>query len=347
MIRNVMTVVNLFTKYRAEILLAAILILSGVLNIWNIWNQGFSDEYYAAAVKSMMENPTLTFFNSFDAGGFVTVDKPPVGLWIQIACAALFGFSGWILALPQALAGIGSVALVYLIVSRPFGKPAGLVSSLALAITPIFTAVSRNETQDGLMIFIILMAVWVVPKAARERSLPYLLLSVILVGIGFNIKMIQAFVVLPAIVAVYLLGTGTPSKKQVLHLALAAMVLVIVSLSWAVAMDMIPADQRPYIGGSGDNTVFGLMTVHNGMERLESSMTTQGGNTGMTMPGVGMLPGAQGRGPLVPGNVENATGDRRGVPMAAGDRMALQVPEQMPAMNDGQPGDPVLHLPEG
>ena len=343
-----MTTANLFTKYRAEILLAAILILSGVLNIGNLWNQGISNDYYAAAVKSMMENPSLLFFNAFDAGGFVTVDKPPVGLWVQIASAALFGFSGWALALPQALAGMGSVALIYLIVSRPFGKPAGLVSSLALAITPIFTAVSRNETQDGLMIFIILLAVWVALKAAREQSLAYLLLSVVLVGIGFNIKMIQAFVVLPAIAAVYLLGSSAPAKKKLLHLALAAMVLVIVSLSWAVAIDMIPADQRPYIGGSGDNTVFGLMTGHNGMERLESGTAIQGGGgPGIAPSGSGIMPGTQGGGPLVPGNVQNATVDRRGELMDEGDRMAGQVPGQIPGMNNGPSGVPASAVPGG
>jgi 4-amino-4-deoxy-L-arabinose transferase-like glycosyltransferase len=163
---------GLVRKYRYEVLLAGVLILSAFLNLWNIWNQGYSNAYYAAAVKSMLANPSLLFFNSFDAAGFITVDKPPVGLWVQAASAAIFGFSGWSLVLPQALAGIGSVALLYLIVSRAFGKPAGLVSALALAITPIFVAVSRNGTMDGVLIFVLLLAVWAGLKAAHESSLP-------------------------------------------------------------------------------------------------------------------------------------------------------------------------------
>ena len=256
-------------KYKAEILLAGILVVSAFLNIWNIWNQGFTNTFYAAAVKSTLVNPAAGFFNSFDPAGFVTVDKPPVGLWVQAAFAAVLGFKGWVLVLPQALAGIGSVALIYFIVARPFGKTAGLVAALALAVTPILVAVSRNGTMDTQLIFVLLLAVWAVLKATRDRSLPWLLVSVCLIGLGFNIKMIQAFVVVPAVLVVYFLGTTDFSfRKRALHLGIAVLVLLAVSLSWAVAVDMVPANERPYIGGSGDNTVLGLIINYNGLERL-------------------------------------------------------------------------------
>ena len=239
--------------------------------------------------RSMLENPGAAFFNSFDAAGFVTIDKPPVGLWVQCVSAILFGFSGWALILPQALAGVGSVALVYAIVSRPFGKPAGLVSAFALAVTPIFVAVSRNGTMDGLLIFVLLLAVWAGLKAAREQSLPLLLISAFLIGIGFNIKMIQAFIVVPAVFVIYLLGMrDSPRKKQVLHLGLALLVLAATSLSWAVAVDLIPASERPYIGGSGDNTVLGLIVNYNGLHRLENGMTTGSGGPGGVPSGTGV-----------------------------------------------------------
>lgn len=262
------------STYWSEILLAAILLLSGFLNIWNIWNEGITNEYYAAAVKSMLENPGLLFFNSFDAAGFVTVDKPPVGLWVQAVSAALLGFSGWALVLPQALAGVGSVALIYFIVKRPFGKTAGLLSAFALAITPIFVAVSRNGTMDGLLILALLLAFWTGLYAARKKSLPYLLLAMVLIGIGFNIKMIQALIVVPAVLAAYVLATADrPLRKRLSHIFLAIIVLSVVSLSWTTAMDSIPSDQRPYIGGSGDNTVLGLIVNHNGLDRLEGGST--------------------------------------------------------------------------
>ncbi|MFA4861764.1 glycosyltransferase family 39 protein [Methanoregula sp.] len=289
-----MTCMAFIRKNRAELALTAILLLSLLLNLWNLWNQGISNEYYAAAVKSMLENPRILFFNSFDAAGFVTVDKPPVGLWAQVASAALFGFSGLALVLPQALAGVGSVALVYLIVSRPFGKPAGLLSALALAVTPIFVAVSRNGTMDGLLIFVLLLSLFVALKAAREQSLPWLLVSVGLIGIGFNIKMIQAFIIVPAVLFLYLMGTRSlPLKTRALHLVLAVLVLLIISLSWTVAVDLIPPAERPYIGGSGDNTVFGLIINYNGIHRLENGMTGLGAGPGSAPQLGGMIPSQQ------------------------------------------------------
>jgi 4-amino-4-deoxy-L-arabinose transferase-like glycosyltransferase len=280
-------------KYQAEILLAGILALSAFLNIWNIWNQGFTNTYYAAAVKSMLVNPRIAFFNPFDPAGFVTVDKPPVGIWIQAAFATVLGFSGWVLIFPQALAGVGAVAFIYFIVAHPFGKQAGLIAALTLAVTPILVAVSRNGTMDAQLIFVLLLAVWVALKATRERSLPWFLVSVILIGIGFNIKMIQAFVVIPAVFAVYFLGrTDFTFRKRVLHLGIAVIVLLAVSLSWAVAVDMVPASQRPYIGGSGDNTVLGLIANYNGLERLETSeMSIMGDDAGT--PGITRFFGEQ------------------------------------------------------
>jgi len=279
-------------KYHGEILLCAIILLSAFLNLWNIWNSGFSNTYYAAAVRSMLENPGAAFFNSFDAAGFVTIDKPPVGLWVQCVSAILLGYSGWVLILPQALAGMGSVALVYVIVSRPFRKPAGLVSAFALAVTPIFVAVSRNGTMDGLLIFVLLLSLWAGLKAAREHSLPLLLISVFLIGIGFNIKMVQAFIVIPAVFVIYLLGMReSPRKKQVLHLGLALLVLAVTSLSWAVVVDLVPASERPYIGGSGDNTVLGLIVNYNGLHRLENGMISGSGGPGGVPPEIGEAPG--------------------------------------------------------
>jgi 4-amino-4-deoxy-L-arabinose transferase-like glycosyltransferase len=289
-----MNVPPFLSRYRAECLLCGVLLLSAFLNLWNIWNQGDTNYYYSAAVKSMLVNPVAGLFNSFDPAGFITVDKPPVGLWVQAAFAAVLGFHDWILVLPQALAGIGSVALIYLIVSRPFGKPAGLVAALALALTPIFVAIARNGTMDSQLIFVLLLAVWAVLKATRERSLPWFLVSTVLIGIGFNIKLIQAYIIVPAILAVYFLGTTDFSwKKRILHVGLAVLILLAVSLSWAVVVDSIPADQRPYIGGSGDNTVLGLAINYNGLNRL--GLNSLLGSSGSGGPG-GLSNGQPGQG---------------------------------------------------
>jgi 4-amino-4-deoxy-L-arabinose transferase-like glycosyltransferase len=303
---------DIIKKYPAEIALCAILCLSAFLNLWNIGTGGFSNAYYAAAVKSTLVNPVAGFFNSLDPAGFITVDKPPVGLWVQAAFAAVLGFSGWVLILPQALAGVGSVALIYFIVSRPFGKPAGLVAAFALAVTPISVAIARNGTMDMQMIFVVLLAVWAALKAAREQSLPWLLCAAVLVGVGFNIKMIQAFIVVPAILIVYLLATTDFSwKKRVIHLGLAVLVLLAVSLSWALVVDSIPKDQRPFVGGSDDNTELGLILNYNGAHRLgigdssgpggSSGPLAGGSSGGLSSAGPGGSPGSPGSASAPPG----------------------------------------------
>lgn len=331
-------------KYRYEITFAGILILSCFLNLWNIWVLGISNEYYAAAVKSMLQNPGLLFFNSFDPSGFVTIDKPPVGLWVQVASTVLFGYSDWALVLPQALAGVGSVALIYCIVYPRFGKPAGLLSAFTLAVTPVFVAVSRNGTMDMQLIVVLLLATMVTLKAAKEQSFPYLLLSVALIGIGFNIKMIQAFIIVPAVFIVFLLGTGKiPIQKRAIHIGIALVVLLSISLCWAIAVDMVPADERPYIGGSGDNTVLGLIINYNGIHRLENGMNIQvNGPPAFGPPTGGGMPASPDQPSISTGN--GLPGDRNaGYPWnPPGFYLGQAPPFQQPMMQNGMAPGPAV-----
>jgi 4-amino-4-deoxy-L-arabinose transferase-like glycosyltransferase len=240
------------------------------LHFYGLDQEGWANQYYAAAVRSMLTSPYNFFFASFDPGGFVTVDKPPLGLWIQAISAMVFGYSGWSLLFPQALCGVLSVALTYHLVKRVFGAPAGLVAALVLALTPINIAANRNNTMDSTLVFVLLLAAWAVSLAAESGKLRWLMLCALLVGVGFNVKMLQAYLVLPAFYAVYLLMSSITWWKRILHLGLASILLAVVSLSWAVVVDLIPADQRPFIGSSHDNTVMELIVGHNGAARLFS-----------------------------------------------------------------------------
>src|SRR5919199_3041126 len=175
-----------------RIALAAILCLSAFLNIFRLTDAGYGNSYYAAAVKDMLISWHNFLFVSFDSG-FVSVDKPPLGLWVQAASAYLLGFHGWALLLPQALAGVLCVALLYHLVRRPFGPVAGLLAALVLTLTPIVVATSRNNTMDMLLVLVVLVAAWAFVVAAERGGLGWLLLGAVLVGLGFNIKMLQAF----------------------------------------------------------------------------------------------------------------------------------------------------------
>src|SRR3954447_15249659 len=189
--------------------LIAVLSLSAFLNLFHLTNEGFGISYYAAAVKNMLSSWHNFFFVSFDAG-FVSVDKPPLGLWLQAASAYLFGFHGPSLMLPQAIAGVLCVAVLYHLVQRAFGTVAGLLAALVLALTPISVATSRNNTMDMLLVLMVLLAAWAFIHAAksgssRRRSLGWLVVGALLVGLGFNIKMLEAFLVLPAFYLLYFL----------------------------------------------------------------------------------------------------------------------------------------------
>jgi 4-amino-4-deoxy-L-arabinose transferase-like glycosyltransferase len=264
-----------------ELDLAAVLALSAFLNLFRITQEGYGNAYYAATVKNMLASWHNFFFVSYDAG-FVSVDKPPLGLWIQAASAWLFGFHGWALLLPQALAGILSVALLYHLVRRSFGPVAGLVAALALAVTPISIAVQRNNVMDALLILALLLAAWAFVVAVERGSLSWLVVGVIVVGLGFNIKMLQAFLVLPAFYLSYLLAARTTSwRRRFLHLGAATAVLVVVSLSWAVAVDLTPPEEHPYVGSSPDDSMLGLIFGYNGFDRL---LGVSSGSSGEIIP---------------------------------------------------------------
>jgi 4-amino-4-deoxy-L-arabinose transferase-like glycosyltransferase len=241
------------------IALAMIVALAAALRFANLDALGEANHYYTAAVKAMLQSWHNFFFAAAEPGGSVSVDKPPVGLWLQVISAYFLGVNGFGVLLPQIVAGILSVIVVYHLVRRWFGAVAGLVAALALAITPVVVATDRNNTMDSTLILTLLLAAWAFIKVTERGKLRYLLLGSILVGIGFNIKMLEAYLPLPAFFALYTLGSPERLWRKGINLALATVLLLIVSLSWATIVDLTPADQRPYVGSSGDNSELSLL----------------------------------------------------------------------------------------
>ncbi|MBI5829239.1 MAG: glycosyltransferase family 39 protein [Chloroflexi bacterium] len=226
----------------------AIIALGAFLRFYRLGAHIIVNTYYAATVQSMLTSWHNFFYASFEPGGSVSVDKPPLGFWLQALSAYFLGVSGFSLALPQALAGVLSIPLLYSMVKRQFGAGAGLIAALALAVMPVTIATERNNTIDGTLVFVLLLAAWAVLRSVRLGKFRYLLLGVFLVGLGFNIKMLQAFMVVPALYALYLFGAPHRWWKRLVHLAAATALLLVVSLSWAVAVDLTPAANRPFPG---------------------------------------------------------------------------------------------------
>jgi 4-amino-4-deoxy-L-arabinose transferase-like glycosyltransferase len=208
------------------------------------------------------------FFVAAEPGGAVSIDKPPLGFWLQAAFAYALGVSGFSVVLPEIICGLLSMVAIYHLVRRSFGAPAGLLSALAMAINPIFLGTERNNTIDCSLILVLLLAAWAFILATESGKLRYLILGGILVGLGFNIKMLQAYLPLPAFLGLYFLGAKVKLPQKLFHLSLSTLVLIVVSLSWVVAVDLTPASQRPYVGSSGDNSEFTLAFGYNGLDRL-------------------------------------------------------------------------------
>ncbi len=261
------------------VLLVLILAVGSFLRFYKLGEASVGNLYYAAAVKSMLQSWHNFFFVSFEPGGSVSVDKPPLGFWVQCLSAYFLGMNGFALALPNAIAGILSIFVVYKLIRRPFGPWAGLAASLVLALTPVAISAERNNTIDGLLVFVLLLAAWAVLQSVYTRKVGWLFLGMFLVGLGFNIKMLQAYLPLPALYAVYFFAAKHKWWKKLLHLTAAGVLLLVVSFSWAVAVDLVPAENRPYVGGSEDNTVMELIFGHNGLERITLGINRLRGNS--------------------------------------------------------------------
>jgi 4-amino-4-deoxy-L-arabinose transferase-like glycosyltransferase len=262
--------------------LGGVMLISLFMNFYQLGQNGFGNLYYASAIRSMLDNWHNFFFVSFDPGGFVSIDKPPLGFWLQAASAKIFGFTAFSILLPQALAGVLSVLLLYYLVRRHFAIVAGLLAALALAISPISVLTNRNNTIDSTLVLVMLLGAWAVLRAAETGKLRWLLLCAVFVGLGFNIKMLEAYLVVPAYGLLYLLAAPRRIWVRIMHLALAALLMLTISLSWAVAVDLTPAASRPYVGSSQDNSEISLALGYNGIQRLLGQFGFGGGNSGST-----------------------------------------------------------------
>lgn len=281
-----------FNKRKLPII--CIIILSFVLNITNIGIQGYGNEYYAAGIKSMLTSFKNFFFLSFDPSGFVSLNKPPLGLWIQGIFAKIFGLSGFSLILPEAIAGTICVFILYVLIKRYFGLIPAVISSLILAITPVFVAVSRTNDFQTIVILLMMLSIMPAIKAAKTGKLKFLIVSFIIIGISFNVNRLEAFIILPAIYLTYILSEPLGEKKvvekyvygitfiteerekrslnsKIKSLVIATIVLLVVSLSWSFLVDLIPANNRPYIGDSTTNSEIELVLNHYNLSKFNTN----------------------------------------------------------------------------
>ncbi|MEA2313445.1 MAG: hypothetical protein QOI03_137 [Solirubrobacteraceae bacterium] len=251
-----------------QLALAGVLALSAVLNTHHLSQNGYANAFYSAGVKSMLQSLHNFVFVSFDPGGFITIDKPPLGLWLQVASAKLFGLSPLSLLLPEAIAGVLAVALLYRLLAPRLGAAAALAGALALAVFPSFVAVSRDNGVDPLLILLMLAACGAGLRAAETGRWRSILWCGVLVGLAFNTKTLAAFLVLPGLAVGFLVCAPGSIVRRGAQLLAALVVMAAVCFSWIAVVDATPAGQRPYVGSSTNNSEFGLTFGYNGFGRV-------------------------------------------------------------------------------
>ncbi|HUC06193.1 MAG TPA: glycosyltransferase family 39 protein, partial [Acidimicrobiales bacterium] len=265
---------------------------TALLYTWNLARVGMGNTFYAAAVKSGTESWKAFFFGSLDPGSFITVDKPPAALWVMELSGRIFGFSSLSMLLPEALAGLVTVMVLYHLVRRWFGEPAAVFASLALALTPVAVVIFRYNDPDAFLTLLLVLAAWALWRAIETGKTVGLVLSAGLVGLAFLTKTLDAFIVVPALGVAYLWCGPPRLARRIGQLGWAALALLVSSGWWVAIVELWPKSARPYIGGSTDNSELNLIFGYNGFSRIFGS--GGGGAGGTTTGGSSAFGGGEG-----------------------------------------------------
>ncbi|TPG31295.1 phospholipid carrier-dependent glycosyltransferase [Mycobacterium hodleri] len=273
----------------------ALLVGAGVLYLWGLGSSGWANSYYAAAAQAGTQDWKAWLFGSLDSGNAITVDKPPAAMWVMGLSGRLFGFSEFAMLLPQALMGVGAVAVLYFTVRRTSGASAGLIAGVVLALTPVATLMFRYNNPDALLVLLLVVAAYCTVRAidasTARRMTMWMALTGCAIGFAFLTKMLQAFLIVPGLALAVLVAAPFGMWKRLGALLIGG-VTMIVSAGWYIALvSLWPADSRPYIAGSTDNSLLQLAFGYNGIQRIAGN---EGGGPGGGGPGHGPRGGAGG-----------------------------------------------------
>lgn len=278
---------------------AALLVAVAALYLWGLSASGYANSFYSAAAQAGADNWIAWFFGSLDGGNSITVDKPPAAIWLMALSVRLFGLSSWSILVPEALLGVASVGVLFATLRRSLTAWRGqgthpltargvhwaaLAGAATFALTPVATLMFRFNNPDALLVFTMVLASYFTVRATEHAGRGWLALAGVAIGFGFLTKMLQAFVVLPALVVAYWFAAPASWKRKLVDL-LVAFAAMVASFGWYLAaVELTPASLRPYIGGSQNNSILELILSYNGLGRLTGNETGSvgGGNWGST-----------------------------------------------------------------
>ena len=253
---------------------------TAVLYLWGLGAEGWANSFYSAAVQAGTKSWKAFFFGSSDSSNFITVDKPPASLWIMEISARMFGVNSWSILVPQALEGVATVGLVYLTVRRWFSAHAALLAGAVLAATPVAALMFRFNNPDALLTLLLMGSMYALTRGLERAQTKWLVLAGTLVGFGFLTKMMQAFLIIPALAIVYLIASPTGWWRRVWQVVVMGVATLVSAGWWVAAVALTPAADRPYIGGSQDNSILNLIFGYNGFGRLSGNETGSVGGAG-------------------------------------------------------------------
>ncbi|MDF0528409.1 glycosyltransferase family 39 protein [Tsukamurella sp. 8F] len=228
------------------------------------------EPYYGAAARAMSRSGHAFWFAAADAQSTVSIDKLPGGIWPQALAVSAFGVHAWSLALPSAIAFVLAVPATYRLVARLGGTAAGVAAAAVLTFSPAVVALERGNIPDGLLILLLVLAANDV-VAARDRPVR-LVAAGLWLGLAFEVKMLAAWLVLPALLAgLVVLAWRAGRVRAMLGWAAAGLAtMVVVALAWPVLVDLVPAASRPWVDGTTDDSVLTQTFGYNGFARLGS-----------------------------------------------------------------------------
>ncbi len=270
--------------------LVTLLAATGVLYVWDLAASGWANAFYAAAAQAGSRSWEAFFYGSSDAANSITVDKPPASLWVMDLSVRLFGLSSWSLLVPQALMGVATVGVVHLAVRRVAGPGAGLVAGAVTALTPVAVLMFRFDNPDSLLVLLLTLAAYLMVRALQSGRRATLVGVGVLIGFAFLTKTLQALLVVPGFALVWLVCAPSTFRRRLVDLLLAGAAMVVAGGWWVAVVELVPADSRPFIGGSQTNSVWELIWGYNGLGRLTGDETgSVGGGGGWGETGLGRL----------------------------------------------------------
>ncbi|MGW2859947.1 ArnT family glycosyltransferase [Streptomyces sp. NPDC001205] len=251
----------------------AVLAVTFAAYLWNLGASGYANSFYSAAVQAGSQSWKAFFFGSLDAANAITVDKPPAALWPMALSVRLFGLGSWQILLPEALMGVGTVAVLYAAVRRRFSPAAGLIAGAVLALTPVAALMFRFNNPDALLALLMTVTVYCVLRALEGARTKWLVWAGVAIGFAFLTKTLQAFLILPPLAVLYAVCAPTSLRRRLGQLALSTAVLIVSGGWWVAAVELWPTSSRPYVGGSQHNSFLELTFGYNGLGRISGDET--------------------------------------------------------------------------